>query len=297
MSSRFLGNLINDALAVTRSIYGNEKPLRVINDGQENLVIVADEKELLRFPRSEQVWLASKAERYVLERLSSHSDMPIAKIIAMSENPAYIQMTYLHGNHLTTEQIRDSPVEILQNIGTELAAFAYKLHSAISVDDFRPYQTIHSWSYDDYLKRVLYDRTDPNSGINALAKHYYQAWMNKKETRKYVVHDDLHTGNLLFNADLRLTGVLDFGAVCIGSAEQELRQVYRLGEDALEAAALRYEELSGAPFDRELAKLWVITQELASYCREDNGVVHQRAAENLRFWFPEVQGFYTEEST
>lgn len=288
MSRRFLGNDVDGATATARSIFGDHAQLRVIHDGYENLIVVADEKDLVRFPRSEEVWLSSQAERYVLQTLSTRSDMPVAKIIDISENPAFVRMTFLTGNHLTTEQIRSMPVNNLRKIGTEMAEFAYRLHSGIDVDNFRPYETIHSWSYDDYLKRVLYDRKDPNQRIDELAKRYYQEWLNKDSIKKYVVHDDLHTGNLLFDKKLKLVGVLDFGAVCIGSAEQDLRQVYRFGNDALEAAALTYEGLSGEPFNRELAKLWVVTQELAAYCREEKGVAHDRAAENLEFWFPGI---------
>ena len=288
MSKKYLGNKSKEALVVARSVYGAGAKLRVIDDGYENLIIVVDEKELMRFPRCEQVWLASKAERYVLQSLSSRVDMPIAQLIEISEKPAFLRMTFLKGEHLTTEQIRSLSSEDLQKIGGQMAEFAYRLHSSMGVDSFRPYQTVHSWSYDEYLKRVLDKRIDPNPNVDALAKKYYQAWLDKKDNKKYVIHDDLHTGNLLFNEDVDLVGVLDFGAVCIGSAEQELRQVYRLGEEALEAAALTYEKLSGEVFNRDLAKLWVVTQELAAYCREKSGLAHDRAAENLLFWFPEL---------
>lgn len=288
MSKKYLGNDSKTALAVARSIYRAGERLRMVNDGYENLIVVVDEKELMRFPRSEQVWLASKAERYVLQSLAARLDMPIARLVEVSENPAYLRMTFLKGEHLTTEQIRSMPKEDLQRIGGQLAKFAYQLHSYVKVGDFHPYRTIHSWSYDDYLRRVLYERTDPDPKVDALAKQYYRAWLDKDDSKKYVIHDDLHTGNLLFSKNSDLVGVLDFGAVCIGSAEQELRQVYRLGDDALETAALTYENLSGKPFDRELAKLWVVTQELAAYCREDDGPVHDRAEENLHFWFPRL---------
>ena len=288
MPNSFLGNNVDAARAVARSRYGERANLRVIGEGHENLIVVVNEKELLRFPRTEEIWFSSRAERYVLEALSSESDVPVPKVIAISENPAYLQMTYLVGDQLSTRQIRNIPVEGLHKIGKEMAEFAYKLHTSLNVEVFRPYQTIHSWSYDEYLKRVLYDRKDPNPKVDKLAKRYYNMWLAKPDIKKCVIHDDLHTGNLLFDKELNLTGVLDFGAICIGSAEQDLRQVYRLGDEVLEAAASTYEKLSGEPFDRELAKLWVVTQELAAYCREEAGIAHDRAAENLEFWFPKT---------
>lgn len=134
---------------------------------------------------------------------------------------------------------------------------------------------------------MLLDRRDPNPKIDALAKHYYRAWLNKKQSKQLVIHDDLHVGNLLFDNNYNIN-VLDFGAVCIGTAEQELRHAYRLGDEALESAASTYEALSRRPFDRETAKLWTVTQELGAYCRENSGLAHERALENLQFWFPKL---------
>jgi aminoglycoside phosphotransferase (APT) family kinase protein len=179
------------------------------------------------------------------------------------------------------------PTPTLQKIGKEMAEFAYAFHTRLLPDDIQPFLTPRSWSYDDYLKRVLFDRQDPNPKIDALAKQYHQAWLNKKLSDELVIHDDLHTGNLLFDDEYNLS-VLDFGAVTIGTAEQELRQAYRLGDAALESAASTYEALSGKPFDRDTAKLWTVTQELGAYCREESGGAHERAAENLQFWFPEL---------
>ena len=197
-------------------------------------------------------------------------------------------MTYLTGAHLDADLIRTAPQALQQQIGQEIAEFAYTLHTSLPVATIQPLLVPPTWSYDDYLKRVLFDQEDPNPKIDALAKQYYQAWLNKKVLKDIVIHDDLHTGNLLFDSSNHLVGVLDFGAVCMGSPEQELRQAYRLGDVAFESAASTYEHLSGRPFDRETAKLWTITQELGSYCREDSDEVHARAFENLSFWFPEI---------
>jgi aminoglycoside phosphotransferase (APT) family kinase protein len=287
MHEKYLGNDTEAALAVVASLYNNEPLVRIINDGLENLVVIVNETYVVRFPRTEQIWQSSTAERYILEKLSSFSDMPIPKLIRASEDPAYIVTSYVKGDHLTIGQIRSLPERTLQKIGMEMAEFAYAFHTRLLPDNIQPFLTPRSWSYDDYLKRVLFDRQDPNPKVDALAKQYYQAWLDKKLSDELVIHDDLHTGNLLFDDEYNLS-VLDFGAVTIGTAEQELRQAYRLGDVALESAASTYETLSGKPFDRDTAKLWTITQELGAYCREESGGAHERAAENLWFWFPEL---------
>lgn len=285
MHEKYLGNDIEAATQVVRSLYG-ASPLRVINDGQENLVIIVDESLIVRFPRSEEVWLRGVTERRVLEQLHSLL-LPIPKLMAVSDNPAYIIVSYLRGHQILTKELRSLPISSLERIGETIAAFAFELHKNLALEEFRPLIQPPSWSYDDYLKRVLFDKTNENPRIDALAKEYYQKWLQREiKGKEVVVHDDLHLGNLLFDDSFGLSGVLDFGAVCTGTAEQELRQTYRLGKAGFEAAASTYEKLSGKPFDRDLAKLWTITQELASYCREASEAVHERARENLDFWFP-----------
>lgn len=288
MHEKYLGNDIESALEIVRSLYGTKSPIRAVNEGCENLIVIVNDTYTVRFPRTEEVWQQGTAERYILEKLSTIPGMPVPKLITTSNDPAYLVLEYLTGNQLDIAEARSLPGHTLQKIGKEMAEFAYKFHTSIPADEARPFLTAPTWSYDDYLKRVLIDRQDPNPKIDLLAKQYYQKWMDKKHNKQLVVHDDLHTGNLLFDSGYNLTGVLDFGAVCIGTAEQELRQAYRLGDDALESAASTYESLSGRPFDRKTAKLWTVTQELGAYCREDSGVAHERAAENLRFWFPEL---------
>lgn len=287
MQSLYLGNDSQAATAIVQKLYPNEARFDVIDEGQENLIIVVGQLYTVRFPRNEEVWQRGLAERNVLEELSS-SSLPVPKLIAISENPAYIQTTYLRGNHLDPDQIRTASKEVQQQISEEMARFAYTIHRALPRRTIEPLLVPPTWSYDDYLKRVLFDRIDPNPKIDELAKRYYQAWLDRKVIKEIIVHDDLHTGNLLFDDDYHLVGVLDFGAVCIGSPEQELRQTYRLGDEVFETAATVYEKLSGKSFNREMAKLWTITQELASYCREDSDEVHRRAFNNLRFWFPEI---------
>ncbi|HEX6462518.1 MAG TPA: aminoglycoside phosphotransferase family protein [Candidatus Saccharimonadales bacterium] len=289
MPTRYLGNQPAEALAVAKKLYPHETEFKVINDGQENLIITVRQAYNVRFPRNEEIWQRSLAERSILARLTPLT-LPTPKLISVSESPAYIQTSYLKGKHLDVDAIRKAPIAVQQRVGKEIATFTYQLHQALPVAAIKPLLVSPTWSYDDYLKRVLDEQVNPNPQINALAKHYYNAWMHKKQIpKKIIIHDDLHTSNLLFSNNHHLTGVLDFGAACMGNPEQELRQTYRLGDIVFDAAIAMYEELSGQSLDRETAKLWTITQELGSYCREDSDAVHARAFDNLCYWFPQLK--------
>lgn len=283
----YYGNDTPKALQVARSLYDEQVKLRIIDDGYENLIVVADERELIRFPWSEEIWNRGKLERYVLQRLGG-GDMPIPKLVRISEDPAYSQMTFLPGRLLDVEQVRGLPSDVQERIGEQIAQFAFGLHSTVMPVEIRPLlQPVTGGTYDEYLHRVLMDRIDPNPAVDVLAKEYFVRWRQRKQSHEVVVHDDLHTGNLVFDDAYNLVGVLDFGATCIGTPEQDLRQAYRLGPVVFESAAKMYEQLSGASFDREAAITWTVTQELGAYCREESGVAHDRAWENLLFWFPD----------
>lgn len=289
MQEKYLGNNIDRAMDIARHFFSDASSFHPIDDGQENLIIVVDNKFVIRFPRSKEIWERGVTERRVLERLASVVDMPVPRLLEVSDDPAFIATTYLHGNQLSAEQLRSLPEDSLELIGKNIAEFAFMLHEKLSVQEFEPLIQPPTWSYDGYLKRELFKKTNENPRVDALAKEYYQRWITKRSgEHKAVIHDDLHMGNLLFDDGFGISGVLDFGAICIGTPEQELRQTYRLGEAGFEAAISTYEILSGQSLDRELAKLWTITQELASYCRDDTAAVHKRAQENLQFWFPEL---------
>ena len=111
-------------------------------------------------------------------------------------------------------------------------------------------------------------------------------------TPTVVVHDDLHTENMMFNDDDILTGVLDFGDTNVGTPEQELRQLYRISEDIMLTAVQEYQRLSGRYLNVEAIKIWSIMKELADYsgklAAKDMGHrAFKRASRNLNIWIPE----------
>lgn len=285
----YLGNDLDASLEIIRQIYGGDVNTHVVSDGYENLIVIVDGKQVVRFPRSEEIWHKGEGERYVLQHLSDHPTMPIPKVIRISAEPAYMILTYLPGRHITVDEMMQLTTAQQRTIGRELAEFAYTLHTALTIDTTRPHITAPDWSYDGYLRRVLIETGSKNTAVDLLAKQYYDRWLHRKKTPEYVLHDDMHIANTLFDGDDNLVGVLDFGDLSIGTAEQELRHAYWFGDEALEAAAATYERLSGLPFDRETSKVWKVTQELAAYCRDDTTVSHERARKNLRRWFPAIE--------
>jgi aminoglycoside 2''-phosphotransferase len=292
---RFIGNDHPEIMRVISKQYPNAQSVRHIKHGYENHIVIVDDKYVVRFPRSQEIWQRVKLERFVLSRLKSPL---VPKIIEFSDAPPYLVQTFLPGRHISESEFRKLPLAVQQNIGSQIAEFAYSLHSSIGVNKFSAErdklipQDNSNGSYDDHLKEMLHDFTFPTATQDELAKRYFLAWRSISPSKPLVSHDDLHIHNLLFQ-DNKLSGVVDFGAICVGTAEQEMRQVYRLSEAALTAAVKTYNNLAHTKLDPETSRIWATTQELSTYARElaarrTDHAAFKLASEHLALWFPGV---------
>jgi len=281
---------------VIAKLYPNAHHIRHIDGGYENYIVSVDSQAVVRFPRTESVWRRSRLEEFVLSKFDS-SLTP--KVMTRHDDPPYLVQTFLPGAHLSEHDFRHLPSSKQRELGRQIAQFAYELHNAISAKEFTREHAIlptatNAGSYGDHLREILYDFTFPSKAQDEVAKQYYHAWLSIQPSRPVVIHDDLHVQNLLFDNG-NLSGVLDFGAVCVGTVEQELRQVYQLSDEALGAAADTYQALSGVTVKTDAARTWAITQELATYAREYmaqniTSPAYVRAQEHLSRWFPEAFG-------
>jgi len=143
-----------------------------------------------------------------------------------------------------------------------------------------------------YFKKQVQHGTFLNTVQEELAKDTYTKWSDLESSNKLVVlHDDLHSQNMLFNEENHLVGVLDFGDTNIGTPEQEFRQLYWINERVLRKAVEHYEQLSGEKLDLEAAKIWSIMHEMASYSyhlakKDTSHTSFKRAEVHLGSWLP-----------
>jgi Ser/Thr protein kinase RdoA (MazF antagonist) len=75
-----------------------------------------------------------------------------------------------------------------------------------------------------YYEKVVHDGYFPTAVQDEIAKKCHAEWVARCATAPtVVVHDDLHTENMMLNDDNWLIGILDFGDTNVGTPEQELR--------------------------------------------------------------------------
>ena len=276
MSEKFIGNNQPAVIDFLETIT-DTTDADVINSGYDNLVVITEGK-LYRFPRNGEVWERGLVERTILDKLSNHSDLAVPKLLEVHEDPAYAVLTSLPGQNLTPEEMRALPPDAQDLIGQQIGDFAFKFHSLFSPDEVRDFLSDRDpqTSYSNYLQKILPDN-DPH------AKWVRDNWGKFEHKDTTVIHDDLHTHNMLFNENHKLSGVIDFGDVNLGSPEQELRYVYWISDIVFESAISEYERLSGKSLDRELVKICAISQEISGLYDPKRSYMHDRARQNLSY--------------
>lgn len=280
-----------------KEMYPNAGRITLVEHGYDNIVGLVDETYAVRFPRNAETYRRSQYEKSVLQSISQQQELEIPNILGERSNPPCLITSFVHGTHLNAKELNNLTPAAQEQFAKNIARFAYKLHQSLSVDEVRGFRKEFAidkldedWS--DYFAEHLSSVSLPNQTQNELIAHYYGAWQKyEKHENIVVVHDDLHTDNLLFDDEV-LVGVLDFGDTSIGTPEQELRQLYRINETILRVAIETYSQLSGLELSFEAAKTWAIVQELGSYAdRLSTGNINHpsfiRACNNLNNWLPE----------
>ncbi len=283
------------AKKLVKELYPNARKLEVIDRGYDNIVITVDDVYAVRFPRNENALARSQYERQILRRLENQFAIEVPRVLGAHTDPPYLITSFVRGTHVSSREINMFTPALQTEFGKTVAQFAYTMHTALSLTKAKRMR--QEWGLDElleepwdtYFHKHLYVQTFPTIEQDQIAKGYYANWQKLEATKHklVVLHDDLHTENMLFNSS-HLCGVLDFGDTNIGSPEQELRQLYRINEHVLAAAVTEYSRLSGSALDIEVSKTWAIVQELAVYAEKvDNDTHHHafmRACRNLNHW-------------
>lgn len=291
-SKLFFADIASAKLTVHR-LYPKAKQVYFIEHSYDNLVALVDETYALRFPRNEAALARSYYERNVLQNLTGIRGVSVPQVLNEYTQPPCLVTNFLHGVHLTSAELRLWPQALQMELGEKVAHFAYQMHSLLPLEEARKLrqelkldeQKEEPWGI--YFAKVFSEHL-PNAEQDTVARQYYDEWLHLQMNPEVVLHDDLHSENMLFQ-NMHLTGILDFGDTNIGSPEQELRQLYRINDAVLEAAVKTYERLSGLRLNVRAIKVWAILQELAVYIEHYNAGEFSHAAfirtcHNLNRW-------------
>lgn len=290
---------VDVAREITQNLYPNAKNITMIEHSYDNVVALVDDKYAVRFPKNEPAYLRSLYEKHILEQLAKANTITIPRILGQHDKPPCLVTSFVPGHHISAVNVRGFSEDEQHDFAKQVAQFAYTMHSNFSLDEEAPLrkelglddlEDFEPWPI--YLRKTVNENNFESPLQNKIAKAHYAEWVTQCDVAPTVlVHDDLHTQNMMFESN-RLIGILDFGDTNVGTPEQDLRQLYRISEEVMVAAANEYQRLSGRELNTEAIKLWAILQELAVYSKSltANKTGHhtfKRAARNLNEWLGE----------
>lgn len=260
---------IQQAINIANQLYPNSS-IELVDHGYNNIVILVDDQFTIKFPRDSEAELNNRYEAKILPYFENINYVQIPKVIRQNQEPTYTIYIQVLGSTLSKKDLADLPNESAAELGEEIASLAYDLHNAIEPSkllqikkelDFDP----NCLAWPTYLKKALYNCSNLSPTQNKLAQEYYAKWQNlDKNTNKIVIHDDLHKNNLL-TINNHLSGVIDFGDMTVGNAEQELRLILSLNDNVYKACVAKYEALSGQKLNQDAIFIWAVVQELSKY--------------------------------
>jgi aminoglycoside 2''-phosphotransferase len=290
---------VSMAREIAHNLYPDARNITMIEHSHDNIVALIDDTYAVRFPRDKNAYVRGLYEKRILKQLEDTKTLTIPHIVSEHADPPYMVTSFVPGNHISSATVRTFSEDQQQAFSKAVAQFAYTMHTAFTLEEELPLrkelgldelESEEPWPV--YFERVVHNGHFSSPAQSEIAKSNYATWAKVCNIAPtVVVHDDLHTENMMFDEN-RLTGVLDFGDANVGTPEQELRQLYRISEEVMLIAVQEYERLSGRQLNIEAIKVWCIMKELADYSKAlaaDNTAHHsfKRASRNLNSWLPD----------
>jgi aminoglycoside 2''-phosphotransferase len=286
------------AEAAVRQYCHKMHELTFIEHSADNLIIIANRQFVFRFPRDDAAARRLYFEAALLQRVAGKiPSIAIPKIVAIHKQPLFVVAEYIEGIHLSAEQVRVLGKGEQTAIGQTIAAFIAELQHAVSGSEVRQlrheaHTELLYGPWEQYFERLFVTDPLPNTKLQPVIDEYYALWKDfvPHENRLLAIHDDLHLRNLLFVGPT-LSGILDFGDANTGGVEEELRWVYLMGDEVLNAAIAQYQQLTGMTVDYQHVRVWAVMHELAAFVHglaagETDLYPFIRARANLKTWLP-----------
>lgn len=285
---------------IARNLYPDARNITMIEHSHDNIVALVDYSYALRFPRDKNAYQRSVYEKHILSKLETVKTITIPRILSEYANPPYVITSFVPGKNISSASVRALSKTNQQDFSKVVAQFAYTMHTTFALNEeisLRQELGLDELADNEpwpiYYKKVIHDKSYPTTMQNTVAKKCYAQWVQLCDVAPtVVVHDDLHTENMMFDDENRLIGILDFGDTTSGTPEQELRQLYRISEEVMMTAVQEYQRLSGHKLNIKAIRTWAIMKELADYSKAitaKNTSHHsfKRAANNLDAWLHE----------
>ena len=291
-----------DALAIIRRDYPDfeARTARWLENGWDNRVLDVDDRFIFRFPREAD--FPTEIEQRVLALIRDKVAPAIPEPRYFGSEPVYMGYRKIHGDHWNEEAYLRHDHATRDRLARDIAEFLWAVHCAV-----KPAELVAAGlRREDWRARfareleVLDTLSFPGLSEFAREAHAdYSRWEGR-ERELALLFNDLHDENMLLDARLRLTGVIDFGDVAFGDVHWEFRYLFWLTEDLLERTLKAYAAVSGRELDVRAIRLCGVVQglcELALAHRDPNHRVPlERTRPRVRSWIERGPRIWREEA-
>ncbi|MFA5004281.1 MAG: aminoglycoside phosphotransferase family protein [Candidatus Saccharimonadales bacterium] len=260
-----------------RQLRPQAQHIEYLGAGDFNDVVRVDD-EVFRFPKTDQGRQTLRYDEVILARLAGKVTLQIPEVHETADDGSYAVLSYVPGRMLSSEEIIAFTGDQKQQLAHAIADCMREINGALHVDEVRDIQRQYvPWLEDDdaHYKTILGNGT--YSPYHELYEVYHQKLMQRRKDigapRQLVTYGDYHYGNMLFNDVHELTGLIDFSAMGPGTVINDLRQLYRLGQDIVGAVV---KELDGelGEVDMEAVRLNAILHEVSVLMRPESQPPH-----------------------
>lgn len=260
--------------ALVQELRPNAQNVRELS-GDMNRIVVVDDAEVFRFPKTEEVGRILLYEAKLLRQLEGRLSLEIPRPLEVAEGARYGVFSYVPGEILKNRDIAAFTTTEKTAFGQALATFMLELNAVLDIDrviTWRHEANPDFVSFEQYYSNVLQQGRNDRHPLLPLYERYYlqvKERFSRESVKKIVAHNDLHAGNLLFDEANVLRGIIDFGDCEADMIYSELRPLYSLGADIVQAVIDALDSRLG-PVELETVRLYAIAHELSVLVRTGN---------------------------
>jgi aminoglycoside phosphotransferase (APT) family kinase protein len=232
-----------------------DAPMEVIGAGWDNTVVLVDGRWTFRFPRRQIAVPGVRREIELLPRLAGHLPLPVPQPMWVGVPDDAFRWPWFGAGHLGGRELPEAgiPDDRRAPLAEQLGEFLRALHAPMLRSRLGAGMPIDPNRRADMAFRVPATRThlerlaagglwQPPLEVEALLA---DAARLPPSPHLSIVHGDLHARHVLVDGG-RVTGVIDWGDVCLGDPAIDLSIAYAAFHGQSRAALL---ERYGTPVD------------------------------------------------
>lgn len=206
----------------------------LITVGWDHEVIILDSAIVFRFPDDDEYMQKLSGEIHTLKKLESIVTIAIPHYEFIAKDASFAGYRIVAGNFLNTAYVEKMNFTERQVLIRQLAQFLTELHSSIANRNDFPHLE------PSYLK-------DDQTHIKVIAKRHLPSVLTEYEMNEVTailsdidalleqripavfIHGDVYSSHLLWDADSKKLGIIDFSDMCLGDPAIDFSELHEFG--------------------------------------------------------------------